>query len=250
MNAADRRREGLALGGLTVVLLVAWLGFLAHRSPDFAGSAAGGLLGVSGAVLMLVPLAYSAVKRIGPLKRRVTRIVPLKQMLTWHIYAGLLGPVLVLLHSGHKFNGPLATTLTAMTLVVAVSGYVGYCLMGRIGRELKDKRAMLADLERAQAQVLDQLKAAPEAIALIRPLARWRWLLWNPPLTGSAELGLRAVRLTEAIADTEYAIATHALAQRLFTRWLRLHIVLSAVLYVLLALHVTAAVYFGLRWFA
>ena len=60
---------------------------------------------------------------------------------------------------------------------------------------------------------------------------------------------VRALRLAESMADIEYAIKTHETFKRLFSDWLRFHIVISLVLYGLLALHVWAAVYFGLRWF-
>ncbi len=41
----------------------------------------------------------------------------------------------------------------------------------------------------------------------------------------------------------------HEAFKRWFGKWLKLHIVISVLLYVLLALHVWAAVHFGLRWF-
>ena len=46
-----KEREPLVAGGLVTLLLVLWLGFLVHRDPRFAGSAWGGVLGVSGALL-------------------------------------------------------------------------------------------------------------------------------------------------------------------------------------------------------
>lgn len=52
---------------------------------------------------MLVPFAYLVVKRIPPLKRLVTQRISLRTFLAWHIYAGAPGPILVLLHTGHKF---------------------------------------------------------------------------------------------------------------------------------------------------
>ena len=55
-------------------------------------------------------------------------------------------------------------------------------------------------------------------------------------------------RLAESVADLEYAIRTHELFKRWCSRWLKLHIVLSAILYVLLALHIWASIHFGLRW--
>ena len=50
------------------------------------------------------------------------------------------------------------------------------------------------------------------------------------------------------VADLEYAVRTHELFKRWFSRSLKVHIVLSVILYVLLALHIGSGIYFGLRW--
>ncbi len=50
MNPGDRA----LVTGIVLVLAVLWGGFLVHRSPDFAGSTAGGFFGVAGAVLMVL----------------------------------------------------------------------------------------------------------------------------------------------------------------------------------------------------
>ena len=73
-----KEREIFVVGGLSALLLILWLGFTAHRSPDFAGSLTGGMLAMSGALLMLVPLAYLIVKRIASLKRAVTKHVTMQ----------------------------------------------------------------------------------------------------------------------------------------------------------------------------
>jgi hypothetical protein len=67
--------------------------------------------------------------------------------------------------------------------------------------------------------------------------------------TAGLALSHRAVRLAESMADLEYAIKMHELLKRRFAMWLKLHIASSIVFYVLLALHVWAGIYFGLRWF-
>ena len=68
-----RDREWSIVTLLVLLMLTVWLGFLLHRSPRFAGSLLGGVLGVSGTILMLVPLAgYIVAKRVRIIKRRVT----------------------------------------------------------------------------------------------------------------------------------------------------------------------------------
>jgi hypothetical protein len=52
-----KEREGIVVTGVLTVLLLAWLGFLVHRSPRFPGSGVGAVFGIAGTVLMLIPLA-------------------------------------------------------------------------------------------------------------------------------------------------------------------------------------------------
>jgi hypothetical protein len=251
-----KEHDRLVATGLVVLMLVLGLGFLVHRSSRFAGSAWGGALGVSGAVLMLVPLAYMVVKRIPPLKRAVTRRVSMRTLLAWHVYAGIVGPILGLLHTGHRFDSPLGTAVTAMMVIVVLSGFVGRYLMGQFSQTIREKKEMLTGLELAYRQTAGELAAHPEQVAILSPLAGfWSRLAAGfllarsavGPVTMSAPF--RALRLSESMADLEYAVKTHEAFKRWFAGWLRFHLVISFVLYALLALHVWAGVYFGLRWF-
>lgn len=249
-----KERERIVVGGLVVLMLLLWLGFLVHRSSRFAGSAWGGVLGVSSAALMLVPLAYLMVKRIGPLRRTVTRRVPMRTLLAWHIYAGVLGPILGLLHTGHKFASPLGIALTAMMLVVVLSGFIGRYLLRQTSQTIREKREMLTHLEVAYRHTAGELAAHPDQVALLQPVTGfWRRLgarLIMPQTAVAAALPARVLRLAEAIADLEYAVKTHETIKRLFALWLKIHILLSFILYGLLILHIWAGIHFGLRWFS
>lgn len=251
-----KERERLVVSGLTVLLLILWLGFLIHRDPRFAGSFWGGMLGVSGAVLMLVPLAYMIVKRVSPLKKFVTHWVSMRTLLSWHIYAGVVGPMLVILHTGHKFVSPLGVALTVMTILVVLSGFTGRYLMNQFSQTISEKKKELTQLELAYRQTATELAMHPEQIAAVRPPAGFFSRVAAEFFVPSAETSsrsmpasIRALRLAESIADVEYAVKTHETFKRWFGTWLKFHIVISFVLYGLLTLHVWAGIHFGLRWF-
>lgn len=251
-----RERERVLVTGLFLLFLVLWLGFLFHRNPRFAGSFWGGMLALAGGLLMLVPLAYLLVKRVKALKRAAKRWTSMRTLLAWHIYAGVLGPVLVLLHTGHKFESPLGIALTATMLIVVVSGFVGRYLMNSFSREINEKKAMLAQLNASYDQFRLQRLAHPEWGAADRPLSGFfsRMLVrafvepTEPRRTHAVSVGT-AVRLAESIADLEYAVSTHEKFKRWFSRWLKWHIVISVCLYILMALHIWASIHFGVRWF-
>ncbi len=181
----------------------------------------------------------------------------MKTLLSWHIYAGVLGPILVLLHTGHKYDSPLGIALTAMTLIVVLSGFIGRFFNARISRTIKAQKAMLKDLNRAYEEEAGKLRELPGGTSYIRPfswvLARKAHRVLAIPERAEQDLpsvAAHTVELAESIADVEYAIRTHETFKRAFKIWLRGHILISAVLYALLALHVWSAIHFGLRWFA
>ena len=253
-----KEREAVTITGLVLFLSLFWLGFLVHQSPRFAGSFWGGVLGVSGATLMLVPLAYLVIKRVNTLKQAMTRHVSMRTLLAWHIYAGVVGPILVLFHTGHKFESPLGITLTSMTFIVVLSGFTGRYLMGRISQEIKEKRSMLDGLNSSYQETLERLRTCcADKTAQIKlfdgffsRLVGGVFFSVQEQETETMSIGLRAIRLSDSIADLEYAIRTHETFKQMFTVWLRIHITLSMVLYTLLALHIWAAIHFGLRWFS
>jgi hypothetical protein len=251
-----KERDRIVASGLVVLMLLLWLGFLAHRSPRFAGSMWGGVLGVSGATLMLVPLAYSLVKRIAPLKKAVTAMVPMRTLLAWHIYAGILGPILAVLHTGHKFDSPVGIALTAMMLIVVLSGFTGRYLLSRISEEIREKKNLQAALYQEFNETAAEIRRRPELATAMSALSRpgqWVRAYLLAPSYGVAAAGaashFRALNLAESIADLNYAIRTDELFKTWFSRWLKVHVALSAVLYILLALHIWGAIHFGIRWF-
>lgn len=252
-----KEREFLVVGGLFTLLVILWLGFTAHRSPDFAGSFTGGMLAVSGALLMLVPLAYLIVKRIATLKRAVTKHVTMQTLLAVHIYAGVLGPILVVLHTGHKFTSPLGIVLIAMTLLLVFSGFVGRYLMRSEGLEIQEEQKWLAELTAAFERTQEEIKGSPPTARELTTLRSFEGRLAARLLVtkdsaadATVPLGARALWLSESIAEVEYAICMNETLKRAFRVWLKIHIVLSFVLYALLALHAWAEIYFGLRWFS
>lgn len=243
-------RERIVVSGLVMLMLLTWLGFAFHRSPDFAGSLWGGVFGVAGAALMLVPLLYLFIKRIPRLKKLATKHITMRTWLVWHIYAGIFGPILVILHTGHKFESALGIALTGMTLIVVISGFIGRYLMSFISGELRDKRATLTAL-RQEYDLLAAKKSnsvvLPDPDNLVHPF-RARITAWFLP--ASHPEVVKTLHLAESIADLEYAIASNKKFKKAFGIWLKFHIVISFVLYGLLGLHIWASIHFGLRWFS
>jgi len=244
-----KSRERFLVSSILAVLVFGWLGFLLHVSPRFAGSGLGAVFGISAAVLMLVPLAYVLVKRIPFLRERVTKYVSLQTWLSIHIYTGIIGALLALIHTGHKYHSPLGIALTATMLLVVVTGYVLRYLTPFVNLDMKDKLLLLqtarGDLDSAWG-VLEksaaERKGLPKAPLLAAGLASLG--LWWPSDSPAGQVTM----LAEAVADLEYAVRTDELLRRWFSCALTVHIILSVAMYALLAAHIASGIYFGLRW--
>lgn len=242
-------RERIVMTGVLSLLVLSWLGFLFHTSPRFAGSAMGAVFGIAGAVLMLIPLAYPIVKRIHFINERVTKHVSMQTQLAVHVYAGIFGPLLAIIHTGHKFESWLGITLTAVMLLVVVSGFALRYLLTYVTHEIKDKLLLLqtarGDLDHAWGVIENtpvEMRGLPKSPLLAAGLASI-----GIDVSSGSPAG-EVTRTAEAVADLEFAIRTHEFFKRWFARCLAVHIVLSIVLYVLLGLHIWAGIHFGLRW--
>ena len=243
--------ERLLVTTIFGVLIFGWLGFLVHTSPRFAGSGLGSAFGIAGGSLMLVSVAYVAVKRIPFIKRRVNKSVPQKTLLSIHVYTGIVGALLGLIHTGHKYNSPLGIALTAAMLFVIVSGFTVKYLLIYIATDMKDKLALLQTARGDLDSAWGVLESSPQDK---------KNLPAHPMLAaGLASVGLsspsdhpasRVMTLGESVADLEYSIRTHELLKLWFSRALMLHIVASFAFLLLLTLHVWAAIHFGLRWYS
>lgn len=88
-------------------------------------------IGILGFVFMLMTeVLYSLRKR--------SRSVKWGRMSNWlqfHIFTGLVGPYMVLLHTSWKFNG-LAGVTTLFTVIIVISGFIGRYIFTRIPRTM------------------------------------------------------------------------------------------------------------------
>lgn len=217
--------EKLTVSALVSVLALVVPGFLLHVAPRFPGSLAGSLFGIAGMVLLITLLAYSLVKRNAWVKARVTKYVPLRAILSFHVYAGVVGALLGIIHSGHKLASPLGIGLVSAMLVVVFSGFIGRYYLVQVSTELREQQTLLAMLRTRYDAIAGALAGAP---------------------SGPTDVPLG--RLLGAIADLEYAIPEREALKRALSRWTVLHIGAAIVMYSLLALHIWNGVYYGLRW--
>ena len=102
------------------------------RAIPAAGGFFGHFIGVLGFLLMVITeIVYSLRKR-----SRLARWGSMADWLKFHIFTGIVGPYMVLLHTSWKFKG-LAGAVTVLTVIIVVSGFIGRYIFTRIPRNLE-----------------------------------------------------------------------------------------------------------------
>jgi hypothetical protein len=128
-----RSNRELWLASLAMLLITGLYGLVLVMTREIppAGELFGHAIGILGFVLMLMTeTLYSLRKR----SRRV-RWGRMSLWLQFHIFTGLVGPYMVLLHTSWKFNG-IAGMTTLFTVIIVVSGFIGRYIFTRIPRTI------------------------------------------------------------------------------------------------------------------
>jgi hypothetical protein len=120
-------------------------------------------LGISGFVLMMMTETLYTLRK----RSRSARWGRISLWLQFHIFTGLVGPYMVLLHTSWKFNG-LAGMLTLMTLIVVGSGFIGRYIYTAIPRTADG-----IEMEAGEIKLLRQRATLAQAR---RTLALWHAL--------------------------------------------------------------------------
>lgn len=223
-------------GLLAVFFIVLTAGFLFHRSATFAGSLTGHFIGIAGTIMMFMTLIY-------PFKKRVLGRRGRKNPLGTHILCGLAGPSLVVIHSAHKLDSLIGQLTFLAMLIVVLSGIVGRYLFRSVSRTLKEQEKELEAL-RSTFQKRRQEIAACEA-------------LFDPD-RAEKETGTideeqrdrcaRLYELAQSISELEYATSFFDSTKSIFSKWMKVHHVLTLFLFSFVILHILIVLYYGLRW--
>jgi len=129
-NSKNKELWFSLLAGIFITAVYVFVASWTRAIPP-AGDLFGHLLGILGFILMLfTEILYSIRKR-----SQSARWGSMASWLQFHIFTGLVGPYLVLLHSSWKFNG-LAGATTLLTIIIVISGFIGRYIYTQIPRSL------------------------------------------------------------------------------------------------------------------
>jgi hypothetical protein len=185
-----------------------------------------------------------------------------------HIFTGLVGPYMVLLHTSWKFNG-LAGIVMLLTLIIVISGFIGRYIYTAVPRSLDgtmiDRPELDQQISLVQAElermVLGQpgiapLVGSPQLTAVRSPklMARfldgwqfnqeWRQLQGQLPAE-SRPLSTRLESLLKQRRNLSRQVASLASARRMLSLWHAIHIPIGAALFTAAFIHAGAAIYYA-----
>jgi hypothetical protein len=191
----------------------------------------------------------------------------LSSWLKFHIFTGIVGPFLVLLHTAWSFRG-LAAVLTLVTGLVVLSGFIGRYIYTAVPRtadglalEIETLREQLAI---ARRELQDQVKGiawepSPEAARDVRAswavvlgrgiedfsyrLRTWWQLRRASPQQRGQFVKVRGLELRNI--ELQRQVASLGIARRLLSIWHTIHIPLGVVLFALAFFHIGATLYFA-----
>ena len=273
-------RSGILWRRIFFVLLIGVLvpyGWYAREEFPHGGSPVGLTLGIAGFVLCCL-LAFFGVRK----RWYRSTFGTVEQWMQSHIYLGILVMVILILHTGGRFNDKIAVLTLILVAVVVGSGVFGAILYVTIPRMLTEVESNLTvpeisdqlnQLAKAMARVASGKSAAFQRIykELIKEsmpglLAGWRLLLARlrrkrDEGSGDWKKMLRLVPKEEADELRQMLVVSRQrnelLLRLIFQQryknileaWLYVHVPFTIALLVFGVVHVAAAFYYGsIQW--
>ena len=89
-------------------------------------------IGIIGFVMMLMTETFYSLRK----RSRRAKWGKMSSWLQFHIFTGIVGPYMVLLHSAWKFKG-LAGAVMLLTVLIVISGFIGRYIYTRIPRSVQ-----------------------------------------------------------------------------------------------------------------
>jgi thioredoxin reductase/Fe-S-cluster-containing hydrogenase component 2 len=228
-------------------------------------------IGVIATLFMLANFLYAVRKRW----RRLKGSASIRTWLTWHMFIGIMSPLVIAFHAAFLLNNLLAVWTWVALSVVVGTGVFGRFLFGLVpaqaGKvmqvaELREKVSEMtkvvqlhmeeaSDFRRVQG-LFDKATEAPRERTVVAAVLRGNEQkkklerdLNDVKRLFKSERGYTAYRdAVDNVAKARLQIAFYGNLKRIFRGWLVMHVVISIFMVVLIGAHVGVTTYYGFRW--
>ncbi|NJD60477.1 MAG: hypothetical protein C3F13_11365 [Anaerolineales bacterium] len=224
-------------------------------------------IGIIGFILMILTETLYTLRK----RSKSARWGRMSSWLQLHIFTGLVGPYMVLLHSSWKFNG-LAGLVMLLTIVIVVSGFLGRYIYTSVPRnadgieieaaelayqirlidgELQGWLASQPDLyQKLSKQVSPASVGRSSTVVFTRAFDDWNarvgWWLVSSKMDKDARS--QAKQLNELLKKSRSLrrqLGSIAMTRRLLGLWHAIHVPVGIVLFIAAFIHTLAAIYYA-----
>ena len=219
--------------------------------------------------MLMTETFYSIRKR-----SRSARWGRMSSWLDFHIFTGIVGPYLVLLHTSWKFNG-LAGIVMLLTVIIVTSGFIGRYIYTAVPRTADgieiESYALEAQISNLDGKLQSWLATNPDAntrrlvqqlstsaatpsnqsmVIFTRPFIEWnyRFQLWSQKNRLDAATRAQVEQLEALLKHRQKLqrqIASLATARRLMALWHTIHIPIGMALFTAAFIHIIATIYYA-----
>lgn len=231
--------------------------------------------GVIGTIMMLLLLFYSVRKRT----RIFNKLGAVSRWLDIHIFFGIVGPLLIVLHTSFKLNGIVSVSFWSM-IAVAFSGVLGRYLYLQIPRGIRGNELGIQDLEdmdnKLTFKILNSYEIEPDKLDIIQnkilgniDSERNAFSLLISLLFSDFFKSIKSIRIKKEIRKNvglptsqikefvkiswEKALMHRKVlllnkVQKLFHYWHVIHKPFAIIMYLIMIVHVALTVLLGYTW--
>jgi len=240
-----------------VAMLFVTLGYLlvqkVFQETPSASSFWGHSIGILGFIMMLMTeTLYSLRKR-----SRRAQWGKMANWLQFHIFTGIVGPYMVLIHPGWQFKG-LAGVLSLLTILIVISGFVGRYIYTVIPRTVDGAEVDPIELESRLARLKNALgvfsggneRALAPAGSAGEHSAQFEadlpFSLQDLSREEIIEFRRSRAKLQKEYDALNRIISNRRQARKLFSLWHTIHIPLGLTLFTIAFVHIGAAIYYAM----
>lgn len=247
-----------------IAMIFITLGYLlvqvVYGEAPSASSFWGHSIGVLGFVLMLMTETLYSIRK----RSKSARWGQMSNWLEFHIFTGLVGPFMVLLHPGWQFNG-LAGVLSLLTVLIVISGIIGRYIYTAVPRTADGIQVDLAVMKSQVEEIASKMESLNQTdeleIRSDRMPRKFGMGKGRSDLVESAPVSVQSIRLQAAAGvggsgktltelrherdRLNHAISRFQAARKLFSFWHAIHIPLGLTLFLIAFIHIGAAIYYA-----
>lgn len=266
---SNNRELWLSFFAILLITLVYVFVVISEGAVPAAGEFFGHSLGILGFILMVMTeTLYSLRKR-----SRSARWGRMSSWLKFHIFTGLVGPYMVLLHSSWKFNG-LAGIVMLLTVILVASGIVGRYIYTAIPRTADGVEMASSQLEREiEANEAALQRWLSTRFSATRTLPRhliasdekkhtqiffmfgyvfleWdyrlQWWMYKRRLNATVRAQISELeKKIQRRRTLRRQVGSLVMARRLLSLWHAIHVPIGASLFIAASVHIVAAIYYA-----